>query len=172
MRLNEIRIDLQGFLQVLDGGRDVAGMKGFLGALEFLDGFGRDAQLADGDRVGGGPRRCRAIRSRVPVKCRERIGDIEDGGSIVDGGGSRRLGCAMRSLRVKIGGNEKREENKDRFFHVATLTVSVSWLTAPFLKREDSRSGELFFRSCHSACFTGKDERRRGFVWELASNCL
>jgi len=158
MRLNEIRIDLQGFLQVLDGDRDVAGMKGFLGALEFLDGFGRDAELADGDRITGGRRGRwrRGIRSSVPVKCRERIGDIEDGGSTVGGGGSGRLGCATCSLRVKTGSNEKREENKDRFFHAATLTVSVSWLTAPFLKREDSRSGNYFFGAATPRASQGK----------------
>ena len=159
MRLNEIRIDLQGFLQVLDGGRDVAGMKGFLGALEFLDGFGGNAELADGDRVGGGPRRDCGIRFWARTQDSEGVVEVDGVGSIVDGGGSRRLGCAMRSLRVKIGGNEKREENKDRFFHVATLTVSVSWLTAPFLKREDSRSGELFFSELPLRVLLG--ERRR-----------
>src|SRR6202040_3642287 len=87
----------------------------------------------------------RGIRSGVRANHREGVARIENAGSIVDGGGSGRLGCATCSLRVKTGGNEKREENNDRFFHVATLTVSVSWLAAPFLKREDSRSGNYFF---------------------------
>src|SRR6201984_1966271 len=155
MSLEKVRKNLHGFLEMLDGSGNVAGMKGFFGALEFLDGFGGNAELADGDRVGGGRCRRRAIRSSVPVKRRERIGDIEDSGSIVGGGGSVRPGCATRSLRVKIGDNEKREENNDRFFHAATLTVSVSWLTAPFLKRENARSGELFSRCRHSACVLG-----------------
>ncbi len=137
MGLNEIGINLQSFLEMLDGGGDVTGMEGFLGALEFFEGFGGDADWADGDRVGGMGRRGSGIGFETRANGRERIGGIE--------GGKAGVGCArLRSgispgLRVKIRSEGKREENKDRWFHVATSTVSMnqSWLTAPFLKRED-----------------------------------
>ena len=112
---------------MLDGGGDVAGMKGFLVALEFLDGFGGDAELADRDRVGGGPRRGCGIGSGARANGGEGIVGIvgiEWGESVVDGG--RRPTGAVPSLRVQVRSNEKREENKDRFFHVVTLTVSMN----------------------------------------------
>ena len=61
MRLNEIGIDLQGFLQVLGGGAYVAGPKSFLGALELFDGFGGNAQLTYGNSVARMRRCCGGI---------------------------------------------------------------------------------------------------------------
>src|SRR5712691_11886371 len=49
--LNEIRIDQQSLLEVLGGPAQIAGLECFLGTLEFLDGFGRNVELADWNKV-------------------------------------------------------------------------------------------------------------------------
>ena len=82
--LDEIGIDLDSFLEMLGGGVDIAGLKGFSGALEFFQGFGWDAELADWDSI------CRwwcgcAIRFRARVKKGERVPGIKV---------SAKLGCA------------------------------------------------------------------------------
>ena len=100
MSLDEIGKDLQSFLEMPDGGGEVAGMKRFLVAFEFLEGFGGDAELANRDRAGGGPSRGRRIRFGARANDCERIVGIEGGRSIVSGG--RGPGAAAPSLRVKI----------------------------------------------------------------------
>jgi hypothetical protein len=129
-----------------------------LGALEFFEGFGGDADLADGDRVGGMGRRGSGIGFETRANGRERIGGIE--------GGTAGVACArLRSgispgLRVKIRSEGKRGENKDRWFHVSTSTVSMnqSWLTAPFLKRE-LRRAEAFFGDAAQRASWGETEK-------------
>jgi hypothetical protein len=85
---------------MLDGGGDVTGVKRFSGALEFLEGFGGDAELADRDRVGGGRRWGCGIGSGARANGGEGIVGIEGAESIIRGG--RRPGVVAPSLRVKI----------------------------------------------------------------------
>jgi len=119
--LDEVWKDPQSFLEMLDRSAEVTGMKGFLGALEFFEGFRGDAELADGDRVDGMGRRGSGIGFKTRAKGGERIGGIAGGKAGVDA----RLGSWIAlGLRVKIRGEGKREESKDRWFHGATLTMS------------------------------------------------
>src|SRR4029077_6539603 len=71
---------------MLDGGGDVAGMKGLLVALECIDGFGGDAELADRDRVGGGPSWGCGIGSGARGNGGGGVGGSEGGGAVVCGG--------------------------------------------------------------------------------------
>src|SRR6202048_3805648 len=75
--LDEIGIDLQSFLEMLSGGADIAGLKGFLGALEFLDGFRGDAELAHWDSVTRVRRRACGIRFGTCEHDPGRIGGVE-----------------------------------------------------------------------------------------------
>src|SRR6266851_5700501 len=92
---------------MLDGGGDVTGMKGFLGALEFFEGFGGDADLADGDRVGGMGRRGSGIGFETGANGRERIGGIE--------GAKAGVGCARLRSGISPGLSVKIEKSGSLF---------------------------------------------------------
>ncbi len=97
---------------MLDGGRDVTGMRGFLGALEFFEGFGGDAELTDRNRVGGMGGRGSGIGFKTKTNGHPRIVEVEGGTAAVN---FAKLGSVISPrLRVNIRSDGKREENKDR----------------------------------------------------------
>lgn len=120
--LQEIGIDLHRFLEMLGGGADVPGVKSLSGTLEFLQGFGGNAELGDGYQIW----RWRfgwAIRFWGLVEERERITGIERSGK-VDCAWRRRLEAPAIALCRKVGSEKQDQEGTDdHAFHVATLTA-------------------------------------------------
>jgi hypothetical protein len=115
MSLEEIRIDLDGFFQMLHGSVEIAGQKGFLCTLVALHGFRRNAQLSDGDGIAG-RRGAIGVDIEVAVCSRKRIGEI---GGVNCVAGCTGSGMAPR-LRSKSGSQGKQENNSKDRFHVDT----------------------------------------------------